>query len=50
MRARDRFGTLVLIGLLWGSWAAADVTRSGDVTGVVKGEDGSDIKAVPGAE
>jgi carboxypeptidase family protein/TonB-dependent receptor-like protein len=46
MRVRDRFGTLVLIGLLWGSWAAADITRSGEVVGTVKGEDGS---ALPGA-
>ena len=45
MRARGRFGTLLLIGLLWGSWAAADITRSGEVVGTIKGEDGS---ALPG--
>ena len=46
MRIRGRFGTLLLIGLLWGTWAAADITRSGEVVGAVKGEDGS---ALPGA-
>ncbi len=46
MRARDRFGTLLLVGLLWGTWAAADITRSGEVVGTVRGEDGS---ALPGA-
>jgi len=46
MRARDRLGAVVLVGLLWGTWAAADITRSGDVAGTVKSEDGT---ALPGA-
>ena len=46
MRARDRIRILLLLGAFWSGWAGADITRTGEIFGTVKGEDGT---LLPGA-
>lgn len=46
MRAGSRFRILFVVGLLLSCFAAADITRTGEVVGTVKGEDGT---VLPGA-
>ena len=43
MRAGSRFRILFAIGVFWSCLAAADITRSGEVVGTVRGEDGNPL-------
>lgn len=46
MRGGARFGVLFAIGIFWSCLASADITRSGEVVGTVKSDDGT---ILPGA-
>ena len=46
MRAGSRFRILFAVGVFWSCLAAADITRTGEVVGTVKSEDGT---VLPGA-